>query len=152
MLGDEGIIAFTDSIDSTTTIEALGIEHCNIHARGASSLIDSVCSGPLRVKALYLSNNPLGPDGMQAIVRSFSSDTCSVQILSLRHCDLTSTPSPIQARNLKVTPMSIHGVARPHALVKSLATIVLQSFTSMATVSMERTFMCYLWRCIGVIP
>ena len=89
-LGDEGIVALTQSINCTFHIEVLDLVNNGIHAAGVSSLADSVCEGKVVIEGfLHLDNNSLCLEGAMALVRLLNSENFQAYGLTLSGCRLT---------------------------------------------------------------
>ena len=90
-LGDEGLRAFVDNLESVCHFENLYLEDNDIHATGVSCLADAVCSGKIVIKnKLYLSYNALGLEGALAVGRMISNNHCQLDYLDLFECELTT--------------------------------------------------------------
>ena len=99
MLGDEGISAFSQNLQDTCKLRGLSLENNDIHLAGISYLVESVCAGKILLSNmlfLYLTNNPLGLEGVIAVVKILS--TCSdhfigtdyILSIDLSECQLTT--------------------------------------------------------------
>lgn len=103
-LGDEGLIAFIESLEGACHLYALGLTCNNISATGISCLASSICSGKIFFRSspdsdayssdfdtvgLHLDHNPLGLQGTEAICKILESSHCHLKILSLASCQLT---------------------------------------------------------------
>ena len=99
MLGDEGISAFSQNLQDTCKLESLYLENNDIRLAGISCLAESVCAGKIllsNMSTLKLTNNPLGLEGVIAVVKMLS--TCSnhfigtdhVLYINLSGCQLTT--------------------------------------------------------------
>ena len=90
-LGDEGLCAFVDNLESVCHFECLSLEDNDIHAAGVSCLADAVCSKMIFIgKWLYLRNNVLGLEGAKAVGRMLSNNHCQLRCLDLSECELTT--------------------------------------------------------------
>ena len=98
MLGDEGISAFSQNLQGTCKLGSLYLENNDIRL-GISCLAESVCAGKIllsNMSALMLTNNPLGLEGVIAVVKILSA--CSdhflwtdyVSSIALSGCQLTT--------------------------------------------------------------
>ena len=100
MLGDEGISALTQNLGSTCELEYLNLESNNIHAAGISHLVESVCTENILLgSSLYLTNNPLGLEGVMNVVKMFYSDHFRVFHIDLSGCKLTTAGSNVTNSN-----------------------------------------------------
>ena len=98
-LGDEGLIAFVDSIQGAFNIGTLYLDSNDIHAAGVSYLADAVCSGkigfhlPISVNdsEIVLDDNPLRLEGLLAVGRMLSSSHCRPRDVMLSRCKLTTS-------------------------------------------------------------
>jgi hypothetical protein len=100
-LGDSGVCAFVESLESPCLFACLQLADNGIHATGVSCLANGVCSGKvviqgesistLRVldKGLKLHDNPLGLESAVAINRMFNSSNYQYDSVSLSRCQLT---------------------------------------------------------------
>ena len=86
-LQDEGVGAFIQSLDNTSCLRSLQLSCNDIHATGASRLIDS---GKLSFLSLDLSDNPLGFEISEVLIKM------PVKCLSLTMCRCQLTDSPIR--------------------------------------------------------
>ena len=98
-LGDKGLSILIKGLKfNFQVIPVLGLQDNNIHAFGALSLANSVCSGKLMIGMLSVSNltsldlsdNPLGLEGSAAVGRVFSSNHCQLGFIILSRCELTT--------------------------------------------------------------
>ena len=94
-LGDKGLCAFIENVNSVCYIEILTLEDNGIHATGISCLADAVCSGKIVLDyndayGLVLSDNPLGLEGTVAIGRMLSSNQYRPNGVRLSSCELTT--------------------------------------------------------------
>ena len=90
-LGDEGLCAFVDNLESVCHFENLYLEDNDIHATGVSCLADAVCSKMIFIgKWLYLRNNALGLEGAKTVGRMLSNNHCQLRCLDLSECELTT--------------------------------------------------------------
>ena len=98
MLGDEGISAFSQNLQGTCKLGSLYLENNDI-CLGISCLAESVCAGKIllsNMSALMLTNNPLGLEGVIAVVKILNA--CSdhflwtdyVSSIALSGCQLTT--------------------------------------------------------------
>ena len=99
MLGDEGISAFSQNLQDTCKLRSLYLENNDIHLAGISCLAESVFAGKIllsNMSTLVLTNNPLGLEGVIAVVKILSacSDhflrTDHVLSIDLSECQLTT--------------------------------------------------------------
>ena len=106
MLGDEGISALTQNQD-TCKLGDLNLASNGIHAAGVSCLAESICSGNISLLdgVFYLTNNPLGLEGVMAVVRILSSDHFQAKDIDLSGCQLTqgsnTNPDFVNAVNVR---------------------------------------------------
>jgi Ran GTPase-activating protein (RanGAP) involved in mRNA processing and transport len=90
-LGDEGISALNQGLESTCHIRYLYLDRNDIHAAGISCLADSICSGKMVIKcSLSLIGNSLGLQGAEAVVRLLSSKHFQAVNVELNYCELTT--------------------------------------------------------------
>ena len=101
MLGDEGISAFSQNLQGTCKLESLYLENNDIRLAGISCLAESIYAGKILLSNnimsnLKLTNNPLGLEGVIAVVKILSvcSDhflrTDEVLSIDLSGCQLTT--------------------------------------------------------------
>ena len=91
-LGDEGLRAFVDNLESVCHFEYLYLEDSDIHGTGVSYLADAVCSRKIVIgKWLHLNKNALGLEGALAVGRMLSNNHCQLHHLYLSKCELTTT-------------------------------------------------------------
>ena len=93
MLGDEGVSAFAQNVEGTCEIGGLQLDNNGIHAAGLSCLAECICAGKISPSSIYVSlaNNPLGLEGVMAVLRMLNS--CNFQSLGidLSSCQLTTS-------------------------------------------------------------
>jgi Ran GTPase-activating protein (RanGAP) involved in mRNA processing and transport len=90
-LGDEGMSALNQGLESTCHIGHLNLGWNDIHAAGISCLADSICAGKMVIKHhLCLIENPLGLKGAEAVVRLLSSKHFQAEHVMLDYCGLTT--------------------------------------------------------------
>lgn len=89
-LGDQGIIAFVESINGVCNLFDLDIQRNAITSIGLSSVVEVLCLSKFSVETIQLSYNPLGYDGALQILKLLSSDACTIGRLSLFSCQLTT--------------------------------------------------------------
>ena len=89
-LGDKGLCAFFESLESVHQFRELYLRENGIHAIGISSLADAVCSKKVIIDELILSDNPLGLKGTRAIGRMLSSSHYQPGRVYLSRCKLTT--------------------------------------------------------------
>ena len=86
-LGDEGISALNQGLESTCHIGCLNLGENDIHAAGTLCLTDSICAGKMVIKdSLYLTVNPLD---LEAVVRLLSNEHFLAEDVELSFCELT---------------------------------------------------------------
>ena len=90
-LGDKGLCAFIDSLESVCHFKTLILNDNDIHSSGVSYLADAVCSGKVVIQdQLVLNDNLLGLEGAFAVGRMLSSNHCQLLDLDLSGCKLTT--------------------------------------------------------------
>ena len=93
-LGDEGLIAFVDSVEDLCLLNLMNIPSNDIHGSGASYLADSISSGKImicgEVSGFMIDDNPLGLQGTVAVGRILSSSNVHLEHLSMGTCQLTT--------------------------------------------------------------
>ena len=90
-LGDDGMSALNQGLESTCHIGYLDLNWNDIHAAGISCLADSICAGKMDIKhSLRLIGNPLGLKGAKAVVRLLSSEHFLAEDVWLNYCKLTT--------------------------------------------------------------
>ena len=95
-LGDDGMAALTQSLNSTCHIAKLDLRSNDIHATGVSCLADSVYAGKIIIESLLrLCNNPLCLEGAMSLIKLLSSEHFQADHLYLQRCTLTTTESNI---------------------------------------------------------
>ena len=89
-LGDEGISALNQGLESTYHIGCLNLGENDIHTAGILCLTDSICAGKMVIKdSLDLTENPLDLKGAEAVVRLLSNEHFLAEDVELSFCDLT---------------------------------------------------------------
>ena len=95
-LGDEGMSALNQGLESTCHIGRLCLVRNDIHAAGISYLADSIYTGKMNINLiLYLIENPLDLKGAVAVVRLFSSKHFLTKNVELSSCELTTAEEDI---------------------------------------------------------
>ena len=94
MLGNKGVSALVENIISLDLL-SLYLDKNGIQAAGVSCLAKSVCAGCVRIPSSFLStffivNNPLGLEGVTAVVKILTSDHFRVGTTDLSGCQLTA--------------------------------------------------------------
>jgi Ran GTPase-activating protein (RanGAP) involved in mRNA processing and transport len=90
-LGDEGMSALNQGLESMCHIGELYLGQNGIHAAGISCLADDICTGKVIINhSLYLNGNPLGLKGAEAVVRFLSSKHFQAEYVRLEYCELTT--------------------------------------------------------------
>ena len=101
-LGDDGLKVFVNNIKCVCYLH-LFLSGNNIHAAGVSYLADAVCSGKIVICGnIDLTNNPLGLEGVTAVVRMLRSNHCHACRVDLSRCKLTSRGDLTNTNSLKV--------------------------------------------------
>ena len=92
MIGDKGISAFTQNLDGTCKLGDLDLENNGIHAAGVSCLTECIRAGKISLTSIYISlvNNPLGLEGVMAVIRMLSSCNFLSYGIDLSGCQLTT--------------------------------------------------------------
>ena len=92
-LGDEGVIAFTQSLDGPCHLSWLHIMENVLHHDAMGALSKSITSGVLKVDELTLDDNPLGLQGAHVIFTMLA----HVQLheVSMRNCSISATDSTL---------------------------------------------------------
>ena len=89
-LGDEGLCAFVDNLESVCHFEDLQLDDNDIHATGVSCLANAVCSGMIVIiNSLFLNNNALGLEGALGVGKMLSNNHCQLASLNMFMCELT---------------------------------------------------------------
>ena len=92
-IGDLGLIAFVENLDSHIRFDTLDLKGNGIHDTGISHLIQAIISRKINViETLYefdLGNNPFGTGGALAIGKMLSSCSYEFKMLNLSQCWLT---------------------------------------------------------------
>ena len=90
-LGDEGISAFIQGLESTCHIGWLYLGNNDIHAAGILCLTNSIYAGKMVIKdSLHLTENPLDLEGAEAVVRLLSNEYFLAEDVYLSFCELTT--------------------------------------------------------------
>jgi Ran GTPase-activating protein (RanGAP) involved in mRNA processing and transport len=90
-LGDEGMSALNQGLESACQIGELYLFGNDIHAAGILCLADSICAGKMAIKHhLELTGNSLGLKGAEAVVRLLSSKHFQAETVRLDSCGLTT--------------------------------------------------------------
>ena len=92
-LGDEGVIAFTQSLDGPCHLSVLYIMENVLHHDAMDALSESMTSGVLKVDELTLDDNPLGLQGALVVFTMLA----HVQLheVSMRNCSISATDSTL---------------------------------------------------------
>ena len=92
-LGDEGVKAFTQSLDGPCNFRILHIMENVLHHDAMVALSESITSGVLKVVTLSLDDNPLGLQGALIIFTMLA----HVQLhdVSMRNCSISATDSTL---------------------------------------------------------
>ena len=113
-LGDEGVCAFTQSLDGACHLSVLDLQSNGIHAAGVSCLADSICKGKIILtenksssssqyvditSSLYLSYNSLGLKGVITVAELIK-HVCLMKFgLNLSRCQLTKVGGHLSNTN-----------------------------------------------------
>ena len=89
-LGDDGLVAFVESLPEACNIYFFGIKQNDIHHVGLSRLVEKLCSGRLNCVVIDLVCNPLGSKGTIQLSLMMSYEWCTTRHLYLSFCELTS--------------------------------------------------------------
>ena len=90
-LGDKGLCAFVDSLESVCHFQELLLNDNDIHTTGVSRLADAFCSGKVVLKGqLHLSDNAIGLEGALAVGKMLNSNHSQFTRLNLSSCKLTT--------------------------------------------------------------
>ncbi len=91
MLGDEGISALTQYLEGTCTIKNLQLRNNTIHDAGITCLAESMCTGLISMSdSCTLANNPIGLQGVMAVVKILCSDHFKADEIHLPECQLAT--------------------------------------------------------------
>ena len=90
-LGDEGVIAFTQSLDGPCHLSRLGITENVLHHDAMGALSKSITSGVLKVVELTLDDNPLGLQGALVIFTMLAH--AQLHQVSMNNCSISATDS-----------------------------------------------------------
>ena len=92
-LGDEGVIAFTQSLDGPCHLPGLNIMENVLHHDAMGALSESMTSCVLKVDKLTLDDNPLGLQGALVVFTMLA----HVQLhrVSMRNCSISATDSTL---------------------------------------------------------
>ena len=92
-LVDEGVIAFTQSLDGPCHLSGLHIMENVLHHDAMGALSESMTSGVLKVDELTLDDNPLGLQGALVVFTMLA----HVQLhkVSMRNCSISATDSTL---------------------------------------------------------
>ena len=94
MLGDEGTSVFIQNLEDRCELEGLDFESNDIHAAGIWCLAESICAGSVSLSQVggyfNLNYNPLGLEGVMAVVRILSSDHFQANYIDLCDCQFTA--------------------------------------------------------------
>ena len=114
MLGDEGIVAFLQSLQGVCPLSMLDLKSNNIHSLGASSLAESITSGRLELTMdidgfceLSLDENPLGVEGALAIGKILSNSRSQLSQISLSQCELAIVLQPTSSDTYSTDDISV---------------------------------------------
>ena len=89
-LGDDGLVAFVDSLPEDCKLFFFGIRHNDIHHLGLSTLAEKSFSQRFSCVVLDLASNPLGCKGTFQLSSMMSCERATVRHLYLSFCELTS--------------------------------------------------------------
>lgn len=113
-LGDEGVCAFTQSLDGACHLSVLDLQSNGIHAAGVSCLADSICKGKIILtenksssssqyvditSSLYLSYNSLGLKGVISVAEMIRHIRLMKFGLNLSRCQLTKVGGHLSNTN-----------------------------------------------------
>ena len=89
MLGDNGISALTQNLEGTYTIKDFQLRNNIIHYAGIAYLAESVCKGLISISDdCTLANNPIGLQGVMAVIKILCSDHFKADQIHLPECQL----------------------------------------------------------------
>ena len=92
-LGDEGVIAFTQSLDGPCHLSRLRIMENVLHHDAMGALSKSITSGVLKVVSLSLDDNPLGLQGALVVFTMLAHG--QLHEVSMRNCSISATDSTL---------------------------------------------------------
>ena len=92
-LGDEGVIAFTQSLDGPSHLSRLRIMENVLHHDAMGALSKSITSGVLKVVSLSLDDNPLGLQGALVVFTMLAHG--QLHEVSMRNCSISATDSTL---------------------------------------------------------
>ncbi|KAM9834918.1 NACHT, LRR and PYD domains-containing protein 3-like isoform 2-T2 [Syngnathus typhle] len=88
-LYDDGLEALAAGLAKPQcTLQVLGLESCNLSEKSCEALA-SILSSPGTLRELYLSNNDLCDDGLEALAAGLANPECTLEVLELEGCNLS---------------------------------------------------------------
>ncbi|XP_037098598.1 protein NLRC5-like isoform X4 [Syngnathus acus] len=88
-LGNDGLEALAAGLAKPQcTLQVLALEKCNLSKKSCEALA-SVLSSPCSLRELDLGENDLRDDGLEALAAGLAKPQCTLQVLRLRHCELS---------------------------------------------------------------
>ena len=139
-LGDDGLVAFVESLLEVCNLYFFGIKQNGIHHVGLSRLVEKLCSGRLNCVVLDLVGNPLGSKGTIQLSLMMSYKWCTTEYLLLSSCELTSPahlPEIMKSSSLmqksSITSLGLSGNCFSGERISFLISLVLSCVSNLKT-------------------
>ncbi|XP_061133287.1 NACHT, LRR and PYD domains-containing protein 3-like isoform X2 [Syngnathus typhle] len=103
-LRDDGLKALAAGLAKPQcTLQVLGLQHCKLSKKSCEALA-SVLSSPGSLRELDLGNNVLHNDGLEALATGLAKPQCTLQVLGLMECEISTRGCVSLAKALRSNP------------------------------------------------